>query len=124
MVKFPRRWSKETCINYLQRRIIVASILYYEMDWSPIDDSTYEKFNRQLVSLIKDYPDIQNTEYGYCMYDYDGSTGFDLYSRLNEFDREYLTKIARNIYNLCNKEKKVTTKSDQTRTIKKKGRLF
>lgn len=117
MVKFPRRWSKETCINYLQRRIIVASILYYEMDWSPIDDATYEKFNRQLVSLIKDYPNIESTEYGYCMYDYDGSTGFDLYSRLNEKDKKYLTNIAKNIYTLCNHESKQETK-------KKKGRLF
>lgn len=116
MIKFPRRWDKITCINYLQRRIIVASILYYQMDWSPISDKTYEEFNKQLVNLLKEIPDIKETEYGYCMYDYDGSTGFDLYSRLNEHDKEYLTHIAQLIFKLNGGVKK--------QTAKKKGKLF
>ena len=35
------------------------------------------------------------------MYDFDGTTGFDLYSRLNEADKRYLMQIARHVLGEC-----------------------
>ena len=94
MQKFPRRWDKITCINFLQRKIIINAILYYELNTSSLSDKEYDELSRQLVGLQKNI-DIQQTQYGYVMYDFDGTTGFDLYSRLNEHDKKYLMSIAR-----------------------------
>ena len=40
------------------------------------------------------------------MYDFDGTTGFDLYDRLNEHDNEYLMNIACHYLNKSKIEKK------------------
>lgn len=86
-------------ISFLQRRIIVASICYYQFNISPITDFTYEKISRQLIRCMKqaDEEDVKKSDYYYVFKDYDGSTGFDLYYRLNERDREYLKRIAWNV---------------------------
>lgn len=115
MQKFPRRWDKLTCVNYLQRKIILNAIAYYELDCSPLSDKEYDELSRQLVELQKDI-NIQDTQYGYVMYDFDGTTGFDLYSRLNQKDRAYLLQIA---YIGLGKSKK-----NETKGKKKKGGLF
>ena len=92
--KFPDDWDLNTKIDFLQRKIILNSIIYYEFDTNLITDQKYDALCKQLVRLSKDYNDIYNTQYGYAMYDFDGSTGFDIYGRLNSYDREYLTNIA------------------------------
>lgn len=96
MQKFPRRWSKITCIDFLQRKIILNCIVYYELNMNKLSDKEYDDLSRQLVDMQKDSSiDIMHdTQYGYCMYDFDGSTGFDLYHRLNDHDKEYLMNIA------------------------------
>lgn len=114
--KFPRRWDKKTCINYLQRKIILNAIAYYELDDSRISDKDYDELSKQLVRMHEDYGNISDTQYGYIMYDFDGTTGFDLYHRLNENDKKYLMKIATVA---LGKNKKTTKK-----TTKKKGGLF
>ena len=116
MQKFPRRWDKITCINFLQRKIIINAILYYELNTSPLSDKEYDELSRQLVWLQKDI-DIQQTQYGYVMYDFDGTTGFDLYSRLNEHDKKYLMSIARMATNYI-------TPKISTLKKKRKGGLF
>lgn len=116
MQKFPRRWDKITCINFLQRKIIINAILYYELNTSPLSDKEYDELSRQLVGLQKDI-DIQQTQYGYVMYDFDGTTGFDLYSRLNEHDKKYLMSIARMATNYI-------TPKISTLKKKRKGGLF
>ena len=116
MQKFPRRWDKITCINFLQRKIIINAILYYELNTSPLSDKEYDELSRQLVGLQKDI-DIQQTQYGYVMYDFDGTTGFDLYSRLNEHDKKYLMIIARMATNYI-------TPKISTLKKKRKGGLF
>ena len=93
MQMFPRRWDKITCINYLQRKVILNAIAYYELDTSPLSDKEYDELSRQLVEMQKDI-DINNTQYGYIMQDFDGTTGFDLYDRLNASDKQYLMNIA------------------------------
>ena len=112
MQRFPRRWDKITCVNYLQRKIILNSIAYYELNQSPLSDKQYDELSRQLVEMQEDI-DIKQTEYGYIMYDFDGNTGFDLYDRLNDEDKKYLMNIA--TYALGHKDQK---------SVKKKGGLF
>ena len=58
------------------------------------------------------------TQYGYCMNGFDGSTGFDLYEKLNSHDKDYLMKLAMlGLGKVKVKEEKVTKK-------KRKGGLF
>lgn len=89
-------WSNTLKMSYLQRRIIVHSILYYKLNESVIDDFQYDGISRQLIRLISESSDdeIKQTTYYYCMYDFDGTTGFDLYDRLNKKDKVHLLNIA------------------------------
>lgn len=89
-------WSDSTKISYLQRRIIVYSIMYYENNESCISDSEYDSISRQLVELMKvvDFAELRKSTYFYAMYDFDGSTGFDIPARLTRYDKEYLSEIA------------------------------
>lgn len=111
--KFPRRWDKITCINFLQRKIILNCIAYYQLNTNKLTDKEYDELSKQLVSLQKDI-NINDTQYGYIMYDFDGTTGFDLYDRLNASDRQYLMNIACHLL-------QVSTRKTKT---KKKGGLF
>ena len=100
MVDFSRMpsiyWTDSAKISYLQRRIIIYSIMYYEINESCISDSQYDKISRQLVKMQSEvsFEALKDTQYYYCMYDFDGTTGFDLPSRLTNKDREYLTHLA------------------------------
>ena len=93
MNKFPRRWSLKDKVEFLQRKIIINSIL-------------------NLQSQI----DIEGTMYGYIFYDFDGTTGFHLYDRLTEKDKNYLDNIVNHILILSRKTDK--------RKVCKKGALF
>ncbi|MEG0579503.1 MAG: hypothetical protein RR490_06270 [Niameybacter sp.] len=92
-------WSDSTKISYLQRRIIVHSILYYEMDSSVISDKQFDVLCQQLVQMQKeaDFAEFRKSTYYYVMHDFDGSTGFYLYGRLTKYDKEYLSQIAGNV---------------------------
>lgn len=92
-------WNVKTRIEYIQRRIIVFSIMYYELNDSCITDKQYDSISKQLVEYMNTTPKkiLEQTYYWYCMSDFDGSTGFDLYNRLNKNDREYLTGIAKHV---------------------------
>lgn len=89
-------WSNSTKISYLQRRIIVWSIMYYEHDESCVPDSVYDSVSHQLVELQKQtsLEEFKKSRYYYAMHDFDGSTGFDIPSRLTKEDREYLAFLA------------------------------
>lgn len=95
MQKFPNDWSLKDKIEFLQRKIILNSIVYYEFDTNFLSDRYYDSISRQLVELCREYGDISDTQYGYAMGDFDGTTGFDLVSRLTEEDREYLTNMVK-----------------------------
>lgn len=112
MQKFPRRWDKLTCINFLQRKIILNCIAYYELNTNKLSDKEYDELSKQLVELQKNV-NISDTQYGYVMCDFDGTTGFDLYERLNDYDKKYLMSIA--IHHCSTKTKVIK---------KKKGGLF
>lgn len=93
-------WSDSTKISYLQRRIIVYSIMYYEQNESCVPDSYYDSISHQLVAMMKscDKSELRKSTYYYAMYDFDGSTGFDIPSRLTKYDREYLGNIAAHVH--------------------------
>lgn len=93
-------WSNTTKISYLQRRIIIWSIMYYEFDESCVPDSEYDSVSHQLVELQRkaSKEEWAKSTYYYAMHDFDGSTGFDIPSRLTEKDRQYLNTIATMVY--------------------------
>ena len=115
MQRFPRRWYKITCINFLQRKIILNAIAYYELNTNKLSDKQYDELSRQLVDMQK-YVDVHKTQYGYVMHDFDGTTGFDLYGRLNEKDKKYLMNIACHALEIG--------KTTNKKSNKKKGGLF
>ena len=93
-------WSDSTKISSLQRRIIVWSIVYYQYDENCVPDYEYDSVSRQLVELQKQASkeDFEKSRYYYAMHDFDGSTGFDIPSKLTRDDRLYLESIAWNLY--------------------------
>lgn len=91
----------------LQRWIVVHSILYYEMDNSIVDDKMFDNNCRQLVKMQKDNPiEAKQTAYWYIFKDFDGTTGYDLYGRLNQNDKVYLIGIATHVLDLVRREGK------------------
>lgn len=94
-------WSNKLKIQTLQRWIIVHSILYYEMDNSVIDDLMFDKNARQLVKMQSKFPDeSKNTAYWYIFKDFDGTTGYDIYGKLTEKDKVYLSGTATHVLDL------------------------
>jgi hypothetical protein len=103
-------WSDATKVSYLQRRIIVHSILYYESNKSIISDRQFDDLCQQLVQMQSevDFAEFRKSTYYYTMHDFDGSTGFHLYGRLTKYDKEYLSKIAMQVYASWEKDQKKT----------------
>lgn len=91
-----RYWNTKTRIEYIQRRIIVFSILYYELSESPLEDKQFDAIAYQLVEYMNTTPKeiLEQTQYWYVFNDFDGSTGFYLPYRLTEKDKKYLFQIA------------------------------
>lgn len=90
--------TRKDKIELLQRWIIVQSMLYYELDFSLVSDKIFDANCQQLVRLMgKSRKTLPTTRYYYCMHDFDGSTGFDLYQRLNKKDRKHLSHIAKHL---------------------------
>lgn len=92
MQKFPKDWDIVTQISFLQRKIILCSISYYDMNESPISDKEYDELSKQLVALQKSEK-AKNSQYWYVFHDFDGTTGFDIRDRLTEKDNEYLSHL-------------------------------
>ena len=91
---FPQHWDELTCISHLQRKIILLSIAYYEFDYSPMSDYAYDNLAHELVDRMRKCENVEDSKYYYAFYDYDGSTGYHLYSRLTDADKELLMFIA------------------------------
>ncbi len=89
-------WNEPTKISYLQRQVIVHSLIYYELNESVISDKEFDDLSRQLVKMQRSASrnDLRNTQYYYCLKDFDGSTGFYIKSKLNKKDRERLFQIS------------------------------
>lgn len=97
MQLFPEDWTILMRINYIQRKILLNSILYYEHNRNMLSDHFYDNMCKQLVSYQKIFARHSSvkdeTTYGYAYYDFDGSTGYHLYGRLIEQDTNYLLMI-------------------------------
>lgn len=97
MYDFPVYWTDKLKIDFLQRVILIHSYLYYEKDSSVWTDKHYDEVSKQLV-FMQEAKTIEwikhNTQYGYVFYDFDGTTGFDLWDRLKEKDKQYISNIA------------------------------
>ena len=95
MQKFPDDWTLKDKIEFLQRKILLNSMAYYNHDVNFLSDQEYDSISRQLVTLHEEYGDIWDTQYGYVFDGFDGSTGFDLYYALNDHDQVYLSNMIR-----------------------------
>lgn len=109
-IKFDRMpciyWSDITKASYIQRYIIVHSILYYQMNVNVISDSQFDDVSKQLLGFRSKMgeTEYQKTEYFYCFKDFDANTGFYLYDALNENDRRRLVLLAQNVLRNYKKE--------------------
>lgn len=88
--------NDQECIDFLQRFIIVHSYIYYELNDNVISDKEYDAKARELVEYKKAHPELWKTSMYYKQFgdDYDGSTGFDLYHKLNEKQKQIIRSIA------------------------------
>ena len=95
-IKFPIYWTMKERIEFLQRVILIHSYLYYECNTILISDKDYDELAKQLVEIQKGTHKfiLEKTQYYYIFYDFDGTTGFDLWYRLKQDDKDYIAMIA------------------------------
>lgn len=87
-------WSNKTKIEYLERKLIIYCISYYELNDTLTDDNTYNIISKQLERYINKYPKtFKKTKYYYVFKDFISSTGFDIVTKLNKTDKKYLYGI-------------------------------
>lgn len=78
-------WSNTQKMNMLQRWILVHSFIYYELNNNIVSDHMYDNNCVHLAELQKKYPDsFKVTNYYKAFKEFDGSTGFDLLSKLSK----------------------------------------
>ncbi len=92
---FSKPFTDKEKIELLQRAILVHSFMYYELDQSVLPDWKYDGNSKQLVELIKTAPDaFRQSRYYKYFYDFNGSTGYHLTSRVKK-DQELYKKVYR-----------------------------
>ena len=97
MYKFHPYWTDKLKIDFLQRVILIHSYLYYIKDSPVWSDKKFDEIAKQLVQEQSKHSKVwikQETQYGYIMKNFDGSTGFDLCYKLKEKDKEQISAIA------------------------------
>lgn len=81
-------------IQLLQRSILVASYVYYELDNNIQADRTYEMNTRQLLELKKSNPEAWRKSRYYKYFDnFESGTGFDLMYRLRDNKKLFRTIV-------------------------------
>ena len=97
-------------ISFLERYIILHSIIYYHLNSNVISDKKYDEYAKYLEKLIKlNNKEFKESQYYYAFTDYSSATGFDLYDKLNGYDKKYLMHLA-------------TKVMQDSKKIKEKGR--
>ena len=93
--------SNQTKMEMLQRWLIIHASIYYNYNSNVVTDKQWDANAYQLVDMMERYPKTyKKTFYYYIMDDFDGSTGFDLIGRLEDWNPKhaaYLDGIARNV---------------------------
>lgn len=65
----------EERLLHLERLILVHAHIYYDLDFNIISDSEYEKFSRELLAIMKQYPkEFKESKYYSYFKDYEGSS--------------------------------------------------
>lgn len=95
MQPFPQHWTINDKVDFLQKKILLNSVAERQLGINFLDDQFRDGIINQLVDLQVEYKDIINTTYSYAFKDFDASVYDDLYSRLNENDKEQIDKICR-----------------------------
>lgn len=103
MHKFNIRIPIRERISFLQRKVLIHSYLYYEKNKTILYDFQYDNLCKELISYqnkmgVDELK--QKTDYGYAFYDFDGTTGFDLYWRLKDGDKETVRRLSEYITRL------------------------
>lgn len=108
-------WCDSVKISYLQRRIIIHSLLYYELNVNCISDESFDELCIQLLEMQKsaDIKELKESIYYYVFYDFDGSTGCDIPQRLTDYDYKYLLNIAQHVYKLYEQETQNKNKKEK-----------
>jgi len=79
------------------RQVLVHSCIYYEYDTNIVDDYTYDKWGKELIELIKEYPQyLGELEFGNYFKEYvEMPSGFNLPYRHPDILRkaQYLLKL-------------------------------
>jgi len=71
-------------IELLQRWLLVHGYIYYELNDNVIEDHLYDSNSMQLLRYINKYPKtFKRSRYYKAFIDFDGSTGFGLYEKLD-----------------------------------------
>lgn len=101
-------------VEFLRRYTLVHSYIYYEKDFNVISDEVYDKKARELV-LLQQMPSNQCGMYYDVFANFDGSTGFDLYHKLNEVEKERVKSIANSVINSYKTNKREVNKDKGSR---------
>lgn len=101
MYSFPYLWTNKLKIDFLQRVVLIHSYLYYILDNPTWSDKKYDCVCMQLVKEQSKHSEqwiTDNTQYGYVFYDFDGSTGFNLWYNLVEPHKRQIGGITKAYY--------------------------
>ena len=98
---FPESFTPLDQIQLLQRSILVNSFAYYELNSNILDDHSYDTNARQLVGLMRLYPEeVKKSRYRSYFQDFcpvgDNAhyvSGFDLLQKVNKKDPELYRHI-------------------------------
>ena len=84
-MNFSKPFTDKEKIQLLQRSILVASYVYYELNDNIQPDRTYEMNTVQLLELKKSNPDAWRKSRYYKYFDnFESGTGFDLMYRVRD----------------------------------------
>lgn len=66
-------------MNRRQRQILVHSFLYYQLNENIIDDSTFDRWSKELYEAMQENPEVAKRSAFYKGFlEFDGSSGYDL----------------------------------------------
>lgn len=82
-------------MDYLCRKLIILSIIYYDFNDNIVTDQEYDKVAKRLDTMVKmNKKRLPECYYYEILKDYTPATGFDMKYKLTEEHRKYLEHIA------------------------------
>lgn len=87
-------------MDFLCRKIIINSIIYYDLNENIISDKDYDEEMKLLEKIINNNRDkIKDCYYYECLKDFSSATGFDLKYKLTDEHKKYLEHLAQIVLN-------------------------